>query len=335
MHSVFGSDSMKNTEKYMPKRIILVRHGESEGNENEEVLEYVPNYKIKLSNKGIQQAQNVGSKIKKVISENGESENWKVLFYVSPSERTKQTLERIIGEKFPEDKVIGLKEECRLREQHFGNFQDLEKRKKIKRTRNRYGKFFYRVPDGESSADVYDRVSSKFLAFHFLIKNLTYAQFAHITSIFSRPGFLETLWREMETNRLNNKNPSEELNLIIVSHGLTILLFLMKWFNWTVEQFHGLSNPSNCEYRVLQLGCNGEYSLAMHHKLEELRAWGLSEEMIHDQIFRAYGTKKNLKSTIFLPKSDVFFDDKENSDEFLEENGSKTKRKLAYINQKA
>ncbi|KAL2554596.1 Phosphoglycerate mutase-like protein AT74 [Forsythia ovata] len=291
----------------MPKRIILVRHGESEGNEDEEVLEYVPNYKIKLSNKGIQQAQNVGSKIKKVISENGESENWKVLFYVSPSERTKQTLERIIGEKFPEDKVIGLKEECRLREQHFGNFQDLEKRKKIKRTRNRYGKFFYRVPDGESSADVYDRVSS----------------------------FLETLWREMETNRLNNKNPSDELNLIIVSHGLTILLFLMKWFNWTVEQFHGLSNPSNCEYRVLQLGINGEYSLAMHHKLEELRAWGLSEEMIHGQIFRAYGTKKNLKSTIFLPKSDVFFDDKENSDGFLEENGSKTKRKLAYINQKA
>ncbi|KAL2458123.1 Phosphoglycerate mutase-like protein AT74 [Abeliophyllum distichum] len=82
-------DSMKNTEKYMPKRIILVRHGESEGNEDEEVLEYVPNYKIKLSNKGIQQAENVGSKIKKVISENGESENWKVLFYVSPSERTK------------------------------------------------------------------------------------------------------------------------------------------------------------------------------------------------------------------------------------------------------
>lgn len=165
MHSVFASDRMKITQKHMPKRIILVRHGESEGNQDEEVLEYIPNYKIKLSNKGIEQAQNVGSKIKKLVSENGENENWKVLFYVSPSQRTKQTLERIIGEKFPEDRVIGLKEECKLREQHFGNFQELEKRKKIKRTRNRYGKFFYRVPDGESSADVYDRVSSKFLTF--------------------------------------------------------------------------------------------------------------------------------------------------------------------------
>ncbi|CAI9780087.1 unnamed protein product [Fraxinus pennsylvanica] len=274
---------MKSTgftsECLQPKRIILVRHGESEGNQDEEVLEYIPNYKIKLSNKGIEQAQNVGSEIKKVVSEYGESENWKVLFYVSPSERTKQTLGTIIGEEFPEEKVIGLKEECRLREQHFGNFQELEKRKKIKRNRNRYGKFFYRVPDGESSADVYDRVSS----------------------------FLETLWREMETNRLNSSNPSEELNLIIVSHGLTILLLLMKWFNWTVEQFEGLKNPQNCEYKVLQLGCNGEYSLAIHHKLEELHAWGLSEEMIQDQIFRAYGTKNNLKNTKFLPKSDVFF----------------------------
>ncbi|CAI9766219.1 unnamed protein product [Fraxinus pennsylvanica] len=320
---------MKNTQKYMPKRIILVRHGESEGNQDEEVLEYVPNYKIKLSSKGIEQAQNVGSKIKKLVSEN---ENWKVSFYVSPSQRTKQTLERIIGEKFPEDNVIGLKEECKLREQHFGNFQELEKRKKIKRTRNRYGKFFYRVPDGESSADVYDRVSS----------------------------FIENLWREMETNRINN-DPSDELNLIIVSHGLTILLFLMKWFDWTVEQFEDLKNPQNCDYKVLQLGCNGEYSLALHHKLEELRAWGLSQEMIQDQIFRAYGTEKNLENTKFMPKFDGFFENQENSDEyleengtkyfpksvalfddqekssdeFLEENGSKTKRKLLYSNQKA
>ncbi|KAI3470580.1 hypothetical protein Pfo_027243, partial [Paulownia fortunei] len=58
----FSNDGMmKQKQKYLPKRIILVRHGESEGNEDETVLEYVPNYKIKLSKKGSHQAQMTGS----------------------------------------------------------------------------------------------------------------------------------------------------------------------------------------------------------------------------------------------------------------------------------
>lgn len=150
--------------KHLPRRIILVRHGESEVNEDEAVLEYVPNYKIKLIKKGIHQARTTGSRIKEIVSENGEREKWKAMFYVSPSSRTRETMEEMIcrGETFPKDRIMGIREECRLREQHFGNFQDVEERKKIKTSRNRYGKFFYRVPDGESSADVYDRVSSKF-----------------------------------------------------------------------------------------------------------------------------------------------------------------------------
>ncbi|KAK4403980.1 Phosphoglycerate mutase-like protein AT74 [Sesamum angolense] len=63
----------------------------------------------------------------------------------------------------------------------------------------------------------------------------------------------------------------------------------MKWFNWTVDQFEGLTNPANCEYRVIEVGRNGEYSLAVHHQDEELRDWGLSEEMIEEQKLRAYG----------------------------------------------
>ncbi|GFP88812.1 phosphoglycerate mutase-like protein at74h [Phtheirospermum japonicum] len=250
----------QQTQKHLPKRIILVRHGESQGNEDETVLEYVPDYKIKLSKKGGHQARTTGSTIRDIVS--GKSENWKVVFYVSPSSRTRETVEEIVGSTFPKDRVVGVREECRLREQHFGNFQEVEERRKIKRTRNRYGKFFYRVPGGESSADVYDRVST----------------------------FIEGLWRDMETNKFNiNSSSSDdnELNLIVVSHGLTILLFLMKWFNWTVDQFEALTNPRNCEYRVLELGLNGEYSLAIHHQLEELKEWGLSEEMIEDQKIRA------------------------------------------------
>ncbi|XP_012830044.1 PREDICTED: phosphoglycerate mutase-like protein AT74 [Erythranthe guttata] len=252
----------------LPKRIILVRHGESEGNENEAVLEYVPNYKIKLSKKGIHQAQQIGSKIKEIVSENKGS---KMFFYVSPSNRTRETTEHMIeSTNFPRERVVGVREECRLREQHFGNYQEIEARRKIKCKRNNYGKFFYRVPDGESSADVYDRVST----------------------------FVEGMWRDMESNKLmsmisnnnnNNGGDEEEVSLIVVSHGLTILLFLMKWFNWTVDQFENLTNPTNCEYRVLELGFNGEYSLSFHHHLHQLQEWGLSEDMIRDQQLRAHG----------------------------------------------
>ena len=39
----------------------------------------------------------------------------------------------------------------------FGNFQDAEGKQKEKAERLRFGRFFYRFPNGESGADVYDR----------------------------------------------------------------------------------------------------------------------------------------------------------------------------------
>lgn len=36
---------------------------------------------------------------------------------------------------------------------------------KIKETRERYGRFYYRFPEGESGADVFDRVSSTFYCY--------------------------------------------------------------------------------------------------------------------------------------------------------------------------
>lgn len=55
-----------------------------------------------------------------------------------------------------------------------GNFQDREKMRMEKEIRLRYGRFFYRFPNGESAADVYDRITGTlrvisilcFLRFH-------------------------------------------------------------------------------------------------------------------------------------------------------------------------
>ncbi|KAJ0703934.1 putative phosphoserine phosphatase [Helianthus annuus] len=246
----------------LPKRIILVRHGESEGNRDGSTYSTVPDHQIALTQQGISQARLAGTQIRQVVSGSDSlPDTWKVYFYVSPYTRARSSL-REIARSFPRKCVIGVREECRIREQDFGNFQITEEMKVIKDVRQRFGRFFYRFPEGESAADVYDRVSS----------------------------FLESLWRDIDMNRLNH-DPSTDLNLIIVSHGVASRVFLMKWFKWTVEQFEYLHNFDNCEFRVMQLGSGGEYSLAVHHSDEQMQQWGLSPDMIAGQKWRAYAPR--------------------------------------------
>lgn len=108
--------------KSLPKRIILVRHGQSEGNLDSSAYSTIPDHKIPLTPQGIQQANLAGENIRRVVSDDGSCRNWKVYFYVSPYDRTRSTL-REIGRSFAKSRVIGVREECRVREQDFGNFQ--------------------------------------------------------------------------------------------------------------------------------------------------------------------------------------------------------------------
>ncbi|CAL0308578.1 unnamed protein product [Lupinus luteus] len=278
----FMKKTMHHKTGMLPKRIILVRHGESHGNLDTTAYTTTPDHRIDLTAEGLSQARLAGSHLRSVIASS--ASNWKVYFYVSPYARTRSTL-REIGRSFSKKRVIGVREECRIREQDFGNFQERERMEVIKEQRQRFGRFYYRFPQGESAADVFDRVSS----------------------------FLESLWRDIDMNRLNH-DPSNDLNLIIVSHGLASRVFLMKWFKWTVAQFELLNNPGNCECRVMQLGSGGEYSLAVHHTDEELIKWGLSSDMIADQKWRAHACKGawNDQCSWYL---DGFFDDLADSED--------------------
>ncbi|EPS66293.1 hypothetical protein M569_08481 [Genlisea aurea] len=284
--SGYSSESPSQRARSLPKRIVLVRHGESAGNIDGAAYCTIPDNRIPLTPVGIDQAKEAGRRISHVISDGGGARSrWKVYFYVSPYERTRSTL-REIGRAFSKKRVIGAREECRIREQDFGNFQVSERMKIIKETRERFGRFFYRFPEGESAADVYDRVSS----------------------------FLESLWRDIDMNRLRHDPgpPPEELNLVIISHGLAIRVFLMKWFKWTVEQFERLNNLGNCEFRVMQLGEGGEYSLAVHHSDGEMEGWGLAPDMIADQKWRARRGAPSRESDDWNdrcpPYLDTFFD---------------------------
>ncbi|GMJ06255.1 hypothetical protein HRI_004294700 [Hibiscus trionum] len=237
-----------------PRRIILVRHGQSEGNVDESVYTRVADPKIDLTEKGKAEAEKCGWRIREMIEKDG-ADDWKVYFYVSPYKRTLETL-RHLGRAFERSSISGMREEPRIREQDFGNFQDREKMRADKALRLRYGRFFYRFPNGESAADVYDRIT----------------------------GFRETLKADIDIGRFQPPGErSPNMNLIIVSHGLALRVFLMRWYKWTVEQFEGLNNMGNGNTIVMQKGYGGRYSLLMHHSEEELREFGLTDEMLIDQ----------------------------------------------------
>ncbi|KAL8158883.1 hypothetical protein V2J09_000420 [Rumex salicifolius] len=238
-----------------PRRIILVRHGESEGNVDEDMYTRVADPKIELTAKGVADAEECGRRIRAMIEKDVGAEDWRVYFYVSPYKRTLQTL-RSLATAFERPRIAGVREEPRLREQDFGNFQNKEKMQVEKAQRARYGRFFYRFPDGESAADVYDRIT----------------------------GFRETLRADIDKGRfLPPDEWTPNLNIIIVSHGLTLRTFLMRWYKWTASQFEGLNNLNNGEMIVMERGYGGRYSLLMHHTEQQMRSFGLTDEMLSDQ----------------------------------------------------
>ena len=91
--------------------------------------------------------------------------------------------------------------------------------------RANYGHFFYRIPNGESAADAYDRVS----------------------------GFNESLWRSFGDDDFASV-------CVLVTHGLMARVFLMKWYHWSVEYFEDLRNVNHCEF-VVMAQSGGKYVL--------------------------------------------------------------------------
>ena len=72
-----------------PKRIILVRHGQSEGNEDSLNYETIPDYALNLTTQGKQQAISAGKEIAAIIGDE------KINAYISPYDRTRQTYDGI------------------------------------------------------------------------------------------------------------------------------------------------------------------------------------------------------------------------------------------------
>ena len=220
--------------KIMPNKVVMIRHGQSMGNINEELYSTTPDNAMPLTKLGWDQARKAGQHLKNNVLAPLES----VHFIVSPYARTVETFHGIVSAWCDPDSPefasipnremrlkawygrlleMGLTwhEDPRIREQDFGNYQDPEIIRKAKADRHRFGAFYYRFPHGESASDVFDRVST----------------------------FLDSLWRSFDMNRSRN--------YVLVTHGISIRVLLARYFRYTIHQFNMLSNPRNCEMIIL------------------------------------------------------------------------------------
>lgn len=196
----------------LPRRIILVRHGHSEGNADETLYRTKPDNRIELTVIGSKQALDAGRRIRHIIGSR------KAHMFVSPFMRTLQTA-RNIKSVLDEGQVLRTHVDTMIREQEFGNIQDHD-HEKLREEQKRVGRYWYRFPTGESGADVYSRVKQWWD---------------------SRIAWLNVHPDEEIVD-----------DVIVVTHGLTMRFILMQLFGWSPNTFHTVWNADNCAVYVLR-----------------------------------------------------------------------------------
>lgn len=174
--------------------IKLVRHAQSEANTGEIDPSEFPDSKIRLTDIGVKQALKAGKEI-------GANFLNEATLYRSPYYRTRETSIGLMIGAGLEHSTRKWIENVSLREIEMG-YSQREKQEKLRET---MGWFYYRFNQGESGADVYERVSV----------------------------ILDEIMEE--------KNEK----VVIVTHGLTLRIMLMKLLNLTVEEYECLKNPEN------------------------------------------------------------------------------------------
>ncbi len=209
-------------------RILLVRHGQSALNVDNSLTQTQADHTIPLTRTGMAQASAAGvfvhDFLKDAIARDGADANHHVRLWQSPYKRARQTADLIMREAC--DLVTDRREDINLTEQQFGLFDgipddELPKRfpdewAHYKKCEKHAGRFWARMPLGESRFDVAVRVRQ----------------------------FFPTLHQDRTDHGITN--------LVIVSHGVTLRAFLMQWLHLSPEWFEAEPNPGNCNIRLIE-----------------------------------------------------------------------------------
>ena len=203
--------------------IFLIRHGESVANIGDNYIKRIPDHLVSLTERGKEQARENGKWLAEYCREkNIEPSNARI--WRSPYLRTRQTCDEF--NKYLN--ISDIREDITLTEQQFGLFDSIPEEDwgklypaefaEYERQRANYGKFYARLPLGESPFDVAIRVHQ----------------------------FMGTIHRDYEKHGVDT--------LFIFTHGTTLLTFLLRWFHYSPEWYHEERNPKNCWIREIKDG---------------------------------------------------------------------------------
>jgi len=212
-------------------RILLIRHGESLGNVDKAVHACLPDHAIPLSKRGVAQSQQAGMFLADFFRSAGVSPETPVRLWTSPYNRTRQTAGAIVEEMAGFN--IDTREHINLCEQQFGLFDGVPDEELFNRFPDEYahyakceeyeGRFWARMPLGESRFDVAVRVHQAFGTFH----------------------------RDADKHGINN--------IVVICHGVVLRAFVMQWLHLTPEWFDAEPNPGNCWVRLIEDGIDSGY----------------------------------------------------------------------------
>lgn len=199
-------------------KIYLIRHGESQGNEDHTIHRDIADHAIPLTEKGIKQALITGKWLEEEIDL---YEKFTRVWH-SPYLRTVETKNCLLYKNpYSETMDPNVREHMLLAEQQFGLFDGLSSDEIRKQFPAEYAfyqkqrlfkgkKTWARFPLGESRFDVCLRVHQAFGTFH----------------------------RDHEKHGVEN--------LVIVAHGTTIRCFVKMWCHYPWTWLEECKNPSNC-----------------------------------------------------------------------------------------
>lgn len=200
--------------------IFLIRHGESISNAGENYEKRIPDHLVPLTEKGKAEARECGEWLKDYCDRRGIDLS-RARIWRSPFLRTRQTADEF-------NKFLGIydiREDITLTEQQFGLFDSVPEQDwgrlypneyaEYKRQCSNLGKFYARLPLGESPFDVAIRVHQ----------------------------FMGTIHRDLDKHGVDT--------LFVFTHGTTLRTFLMRWFHYTPEWYQDERNPKNCYIREI------------------------------------------------------------------------------------
>ncbi|KAL3902491.1 MAG: hypothetical protein SGILL_010804, partial [Bacillariaceae sp.] len=231
--SSVAEESPPKIKHFLPKRLILIRHGESMGNQDETAYASIADWRIPLTRRGERQSMRASKQLDELLA--GE----KLFTYYSPYKRARETWDIIADylENSGQVELVGAREEPRISEQQFGNYQNPHKVRTAKAERKSFGRFYFRFPNGESGLDVYNRISSFLGTLSRDIRQLDEMQ-----------SWVDSFMEPMD---IADRDPLKNTNILIVCHGLTLRLLLMRKFQLSVEEFENSYNSQNAKLVIL------------------------------------------------------------------------------------